>query len=87
MGWSRVGKTRGARGCFGEGQAGGPRGAGTDMKVLLHSCCAVCLGGVHEELARGGDEVAAFFYNPNVQGFLEFRKRLKAFRVLADMMR
>ena len=54
------------------------------MRILLHTCCAVCLPGPLEALKGGGDEVAPFFYNPNIQPLLEFRKRLKAFRVLAE---
>ena len=34
--------------------------------------------------ARGGIEATAFFYNPNIQPFLEFRKRIKAMRVLLE---
>lgn len=57
------------------------------MTTLLHTCCAVCLPGAVEDLRRGSNEVVPFFYNPNIQPLLEFRKRLKAFRVLADSMR
>jgi len=56
------------------------------MRVLVHTCCGVCLPGVVEALRGGGDEVVPLFYNPNIQPLLEFRKRLKAFRVLAESM-
>jgi hypothetical protein len=54
------------------------------VKVLLHTCCAVCLAGPLEDLTARGFETALFFYNPNVHPLLEFRKRLKAFKVFAE---
>ena len=54
------------------------------MKVLLHTCCAVCLHGPLEALATAGHETAAFFYNPSIHPLLEFRRRLKALRVYAE---
>jgi len=54
------------------------------MKVLLHTCCAVCLHGPLSDLRSAGHEVTAFFLNPNVHPLLEFRRRLKAFRVFAE---
>ena len=57
------------------------------MRVLLHTCCAVCLSGPCSALSREGKEVTPFFYNPNIHPFLEFRKRLKAVEVLAEAMK
>jgi len=54
------------------------------MKLLLHSCCAPCLGAPWERLRSEGYDVTAFFYNPNIHPLLEFRKRLKAVRTLSD---
>lgn len=52
------------------------------MKLLVHSCCAPCVIAVLEALKRDGLELSLFFYNPNIQPFLEFRKRIKGMRVL-----
>ena len=46
------------------------------MKVLLHACCAPCSIYTVKELRGQGAEVAAYFYNPNIHPFTEFRKRL-----------
>jgi len=53
------------------------------MKVLLHVCCAICACGVVEELRTHGHQPVGFFYNPNIHPFIEFRRRLKAARILA----
>jgi len=55
------------------------------VKLLLHTCCAVCLAGVSEALADDVEPLA-LFYNPNIHPLIEFRKRLKAFRVYLDRM-
>jgi len=54
------------------------------VKVLLHTCCAVCLHGPLEALTSAGHEVSVLFFNPNVHPLLEFRRRLKALRVFAE---
>jgi hypothetical protein len=54
------------------------------MKLYLHTCCAVCLAGIVPELRRARIEFTAFFHNPNVHPLIEWRKRLKATRVLAE---
>jgi len=59
-----------------------------DMKrMLLHICCACCLGGLLDDpRVRGGNlQVTGYFYNPNIHPLLEFRKRLKAVRRLCEM--
>jgi len=53
------------------------------MKLVVHTCCAPCLAGTWDDFAALGD-VFAYFYNPNIHPLLEFRKRLKAFQVLAE---
>ena len=47
------------------------------MKVLVHVCCAPCYGYVHKTLESEGHEVVGLFYNPNIQPYQEYRKRLK----------
>lgn len=71
--------------------------AGRGMeKTLLHICCGPCLLGPLDEFlaapAAGdtGDQPAAFtgyFYNPNIHGLIEFRRRLKGVKLLADRRR
>lgn len=46
------------------------------MRVLIHVCCAPCLTYPHELLLEEGHDVTGFWYNPNVQPFLEYLKRL-----------
>jgi hypothetical protein len=57
------------------------------MKILLHSCCAVCLAGTAGELHGRKIAFTAFFFNPWVQPLLEWRRRLKATRVLCDRLK
>jgi hypothetical protein len=54
------------------------------MKILIHSCCAACLIGPWEQLTQQGYDVTALFYNPNIHPFIEFRRRLKAVKVLQE---
>ena len=57
------------------------------MKILLHTCCAVCLAGTAGELHGRKIAFTAFFHNPNVQPLLEFRRRVKATRVLCERLK
>jgi len=45
------------------------------MKLLLHTCCAPCLIYPLERLKAKGFEVVAFFYNPNIHPFSEYKNR------------
>ena len=54
------------------------------MRLYLHTCCAVCLAGVVDDLHARKVAFTAFFYNPNVHPLLEFRRRLKATKVLCE---
>ncbi len=57
------------------------------MKVLLHICCAACFIGAGKSLDGEGLEVEGLFYNPNIHPLLEFRKRIKAMKVLLENVR
>jgi predicted adenine nucleotide alpha hydrolase (AANH) superfamily ATPase len=46
------------------------------MKILLHDCCAPCGAFVVDELTRLGNEVAVYFYNPNIFPEDEYKLRL-----------
>jgi len=50
------------------------------MRILLHTCCAPCLIAPFESLASKGYQVTAFFHNPNVMPYREFRARVAAFK-------
>ncbi len=54
------------------------------MRVLLHVCCAACTIGPYEDLTQHGHEVVGYFYNPNIHPFIEFRRRVKALKVLQE---
>jgi hypothetical protein len=56
------------------------------MHILLHTCCAVCLIGPYEQLTDEGHEVTGFFFNPNIHPLIEFRRRLKALKVLQERL-
>jgi hypothetical protein len=57
------------------------------MRILCHICCAPCFLGVEKALREAGHDVEGFFFNPNVHPFIEFRRRLKAVRVLEEQLR
>lgn len=56
------------------------------MKLLVHACCAWCLGKCLPGLAREGEGVQAtvFWYNPNIHPLIEYRRRLKALKMLCE---
>ena len=58
-----------------------------DRSVLLHTCCAVCLPGTLRCLQEEGFRVKGYFYNPNIHPLLEFRKRLKAVKVMNERLK
>ncbi|QGG46688.1 epoxyqueuosine reductase QueH [Heliorestis convoluta] len=47
------------------------------MKLLLHSCCGPCSIYPIEQLRQEGYDVNAYFYNPNIHPYKEFRRRLE----------
>lgn len=46
-------------------------------KILVHTCCAACASHVFSDLKNDGYEVIAYFYNPQVHGQAEYKRRLK----------
>lgn len=44
-------------------------------RLLLHSCCAPCAGGILESLKASGVDVVLYFYNPNIHPQDEYLKR------------
>ncbi|MCX6811929.1 MAG: epoxyqueuosine reductase QueH [Candidatus Berkelbacteria bacterium] len=49
-------------------------------KILIHSCCAPCSTYVYKALIIDGFNITGFFYNPNIHGVKEYRKRLKSMK-------
>jgi len=45
------------------------------MKLLLHCCCAPCAIMPLQLLREEGHEVTAWFYNPNIHPYQEYKKR------------
>lgn len=45
-------------------------------KILLHSCCAVCMAYPVEKLKNEGYEPVVYFYNPNIYPESEYDRRL-----------
>ncbi len=56
------------------------------MNVLLHICCAACAIEPFERLSAEGHRVTGCFYNPNIHPLVEFRRRLKAVKVLQERL-
>jgi predicted adenine nucleotide alpha hydrolase (AANH) superfamily ATPase len=52
------------------------------MTVLLHLCCGPCLLGIARRLEENGQQFRGYFYNPNIHPLIEFRRRLKAVKML-----
>lgn len=50
------------------------------MNILLHSCCGPCTIYPAQVLEQQGHEFTAFFHNPNIHPFREFKKRLSTFQ-------
>lgn len=50
------------------------------MKLLLHCCCAPCSVMPLRLLREAGHELSAFFYNPNIHPYREYKKRRNCFR-------
>lgn len=48
------------------------------MKILLHTCCGPCLTYPVDFLHTSGDwDITAFFYNPNIHPYQEFKRRIE----------
>lgn len=45
------------------------------MRILVHTCCGPCLIHPLSLLSGRGYQVEAFYFNPNVQPFREYRER------------
>lgn len=54
------------------------------MSILVHACCGPCLGGSIETIKKSleNEKIEAFWYNPNIHPYLEYRERLLSFNRL-----
>jgi predicted adenine nucleotide alpha hydrolase (AANH) superfamily ATPase len=50
------------------------------MKVLIHTCCAPCLVYPLEKLSSEGHQATAFWYNPNIHPYTEYKKRMQSLK-------
>lgn len=57
-----------------------------DMRVLLHICCAPCSVYTIKEFRSEGVDLSGYFYNPNIQPYTEFSKRLETLKEYAKIM-
>ena len=55
-----------------------------ENKILLHACCAICSGYPIAFLKEMGYSPVVYFYNPNLDTFEEFNKRLEAQKIVCD---
>ncbi len=55
-------------------------------RLLLASCCAPCSAEVMESLKSNAIEFTLFFYNPNIQPFEEYQKRLEENKTFAQKL-
>ena len=46
-------------------------------KLLLHTCCVSCLSYAHKRFSEIGFVPVVLFYNPNINGKIEYLNRLK----------
>ena len=58
----------------------------TPETLLLHVCCAHCGAYPVQHWRQAGYRVSAFWYNPNVQPYLEHQRRLEAVSRLAETL-
>jgi|YelNatPaOPRAMG01_1025707.scaffolds.fasta_scaffold72440_2 predicted adenine nucleotide alpha hydrolase (AANH) superfamily ATPase len=52
--------------------------------ILVHICCAPCALFVVRFLKKEGAKIIGFFYNPNIHGAKEYKKRLKDVKKLFE---
>jgi predicted adenine nucleotide alpha hydrolase (AANH) superfamily ATPase len=52
----------------------------SDLKLLVHTCCAPCFIAPYNQLKDRGIAVSAFWFNPNIHPLLEYQKRRDTLR-------
>ena len=56
------------------------------MKTLLHVCCAPCANQCIDSLREQGHDLTAFWYNPNIHPYTEYRARRDTVREYCRMV-
>lgn len=54
-------------------------------RILLHTCCGPCTLYPLKKLREEGFQVHGYFYNPNIQPYQEFTRRLEALQTVAEL--
>jgi len=54
------------------------------VNIFLHSCCGPCTLYPLHWLREQGHDVQAYFYNPNIHPYREFKRRIAALRAVAE---
>lgn len=55
------------------------------MKLLLHTCCAPCSIECIKSLKEDIIDITAYWYNPNIHPYTEYKARLDAFKSYMQM--
>ena len=50
------------------------------MKLLLHVCCSPCMVGTLKAIDRNVHDVTAYWYNPNIHPYQEYKSRLNSLK-------
>ncbi len=56
------------------------------MRLLVHTCCSNCLADSLDRFRSKSDDLAVYWYNPNIHPLVEYRKRLKSVRLLCERL-
>jgi len=56
-------------------------------KILVHSCCGPCSTYVYKTLLDNDFNITGYFYNPNIHGVKEYRRRLKSMKKWAGIIK
>jgi len=54
------------------------------IKMLLHTCCAPCLSGMHTALLSDDVRITGYFFNPNIHPQEELENRVNALKVYSS---
>ena len=54
------------------------------MKVILHVCCGPCTIYPLHFLREIGHDLTAYYFNPNIHPYLEYKRRAETFSAYAD---
>ncbi len=56
----------------------------TGTKLLIHVCCAPCFVAPYYDMTKKGMDITAFWYNPNIHPYTEYKQRLGSFCEFCD---